>query len=62
MSPKITFKPLRQDEVWHPKNGAPFGSHNALKTGLHTLEIRDLRKRIAAWRRSVRAAVAARGC
>lgn len=54
MTRKITFNALRPDEVWHPKSGPPFGSRNALKTGLHTAEIRNLRSRIAAWRRLVR--------
>jgi hypothetical protein len=55
---KITFKPLHSSDVWHPKSGPPFGSRNALKTGLHTAEIRDLKHRIALWRRKVRATLA----
>jgi hypothetical protein len=57
MKRKITFKPLSPEDVWHPKSGPPFGSRNALKTGLHGREIRDLKRRIAAWRRAVRAAL-----
>ena len=38
--------------------GAPKGNRNAWKTGLHTAEIRDLRRRIAAFHRRARAAVA----
>ena len=58
MTRKITFKPLRPDQVWHPKAGPPCGTRNALKTGLHTVEIRDLRRRIADWRRQVRIVLA----
>jgi hypothetical protein len=58
MKRKITFKPLGPEDVWHPKSGPPFGSRNALKTGLHGREIRDLKRRIAVWRRAVRAALA----
>ena len=52
---KITFKILSPDEVWHPKIGPPFGSRNALKTGLHTREVRDLRRRIRAFHARVNA-------
>jgi len=38
--------------------GAPKGNRNALRTGLHTAEIRDLRRRIAAFHRRAKAAVA----
>ena len=53
------IKLLRPDEVWHPKRGAPRGNRNAVKTGRHTAEIRALKRRIAAWRRRVRAVLAA---
>lgn len=46
---KIIFKLLGPDEVWHPKVGPPFGTRNAWKTGLHTAEMRDLRRRLRAF-------------
>ena len=58
MKRKITFKPLGPEDVWHPKSGPPLGSRNAWKTGLNGREIRDLKRRIAVWRRAVRAALA----
>lgn len=56
---KTMFKILRPDEVWQPKLGAPFANRNALKTGLHTAEIKDLRRRIRAWHRRAAAAIEA---
>ena len=56
---KSMIKLLGPEDVWHPKRGAPRGNRNALKTGLHTAALRDLRQRIAAWRRQVRAVLAA---
>jgi len=40
------------------KLGAPYGNRNALKTGAHTAPVRAWRKRVADWRRRVRAALA----
>lgn len=56
---KITFKLLGPDGVWHPKVGPPFGTRNAWKTGLHTAEVRDLRRRLSAFRARAGAALAA---
>jgi len=58
LNPKITFKLLRSDEVWHPKVGPPFGARNALKTGLHTAPVRAWRARVRDWRKRVKAALA----
>lgn len=55
MKQKSKIKLLRPDRVWQPKVGGDHGCRKALKTGLHTREIRDLKRRIAAWRRTVRA-------
>ena len=55
---KSKIKLLRFDEVWHPKVGGDHGRQKALKTGAHTAEWRDLRSRIAAWRRQSRAVLA----
>ena len=41
------------------RGGAPKGNRNALKTGGHTREVRELFARIAAFKRRVKAAVAA---
>lgn len=38
--------------------GAPKGNKNALRTGLHTAEMRDLRRRVADLRRRARSAIA----
>jgi hypothetical protein len=53
------FKPLRPGQVWQPKLGPPFGSHNAFRTGAHVAEVRNWRKRVTAWRRRVREVLAA---
>lgn len=53
------IKPLHPDQVWQPKLGAPTGNRNALKSGKHTVAVVDWRKRVASWRRRVRAALAA---
>jgi hypothetical protein len=37
--------------------GAPRGNTNALKTGLHTAEVKDLRRRLWAWRHRAWAAI-----
>ena len=58
MTQKTTIKGLRFDEVWQPKIGGRWGNRNAYKTGLNTAEMRNLRRRIAAWRRDVRAVLA----
>lgn len=55
---KSKIKLLRFDEVWHPKIGGDRGQQKALKTGAHTAEWRDLRRRIALWRRQTRTALA----
>jgi hypothetical protein len=55
---KTTFKQLRPEDVWHPKSGPPFKNRNAVKTGLHTAEIRALRNAIQHLRRRARAAIA----
>jgi hypothetical protein len=55
---KTAFNPLRPEQVWHPHFGGTFGNGNALKTGAHTAEVRAWRKRVADWRRRVRAALA----
>ncbi len=49
---------LRQRPEGSPKLGAPYGNRNALKTGRHTAERRALKRRIAGWRRKVRAVLA----
>lgn len=41
--------------------GAPKGNKNALRTGLHTAEMRDLRWRVADLRRRARSAIAKAG-
>jgi hypothetical protein len=58
MTRKTTINLLRPGDVWQPKIGGRFGNRNAWKTGAETAAIRDLQKRIAAWRRRVRAALA----
>lgn len=50
---------LRERPPGAPKRGAPFGNRNAVKSGRHTAEQRALKRRIADWRRRVRAALAA---
>ncbi len=54
MSQKTKIKLLRPEQVWQPRIGGWPRNRNALKNGLHTAEVRDLRSRIAAWRRRVR--------
>ncbi len=41
------------------RRGPPKGNTNALKTGLHTAEMKDLRRRLRAWRRRAAAVTAA---
>ena len=53
------IKLLHPDQAWQPKLGAPVGNRNAFKTGKHTVALVDWRKRVASWRRRVRAAFAA---
>ena len=48
---KTEIKLLRPEDVWQPHRGAPFGNSRARKTGLHTAEMKDLRRRIRAWKR-----------
>ena len=50
-----TIKMLRPDDVWQPRIGAPPGNRNRLKTGLHTAEVRDLRRRLRAFHARVNA-------
>jgi hypothetical protein len=38
--------------------GAPRGNRNAVKTGLHTAEMKDLRRRLRAWRHRANGAIA----
>ena len=52
------IKLLRSDEVWHPKRGAPFGNRNAVKSGWRAAAARDLRRRIRAWQKRTREAMA----
>ncbi len=58
MNRKTTIKMLRSDQIWQPKIGGRFGNRNALKTGAHRAEVRAWKKRVADWRRRVRAALA----
>jgi hypothetical protein len=58
MTRKSKIKLLRPEDVWQPQIGGDHGYHKALKTGLHTAEVRDLRRRIARWRRQVRIVLA----
>ncbi len=58
MNRKTTIKLLRTDVVWQPRIGGRPGNRNAVKTGLHTAEMPALRRRIADWRRKVRAMLA----
>jgi len=58
VKPKTKINRLRSEEVWQPKIGGRFGNRSALKTGAHTAPLRDWRKRVAAWRRLVRVALA----
>jgi hypothetical protein len=53
-----TIKMLRSDDVWHPRVGAPLGNRNRLKTGYHARECKEMRRRIAQWRRETRALLA----
>lgn len=52
---KTKFKLLRPDQVWQPHRGGRPGNSNALKTGLHTAEVRDLRRRLRAFHARVNA-------
>jgi hypothetical protein len=58
MTRKTTINILRPDQVWQPKIGGRYGNRNAFKTGAHTAPVREWRKRVAQWRRRVRAALA----
>jgi len=48
---------LRPEEVWQPGLGAPRGNRNAVKHGRETADKRELRRRIAAFRRNARALI-----
>ncbi len=61
MKPKTKINPLRPEQVWQPKIGGRFANRNALKTGAHGAELRAWKKRVAAWRRRVRAALTETG-
>lgn len=52
---KTKIKLLRPDEVWQPHRGGRPGNSNALRTGLHTAEVRDLRRRLRAFHARVNA-------
>jgi hypothetical protein len=54
---KTKIKLLRPEDVWHPHRGGRPGNTNALKTGLHTAEVKDLRRRLRAWRRRANALI-----
>lgn len=58
MTRKTAIKLLRPEDVWQPHLGGSFGNRNALKTGAHTAGIRALKRRIAAWRRRAKQALA----
>ncbi len=51
------IKMLRPEDVWQPRLGAPRGNRNAHKHGRSDAAMRALRARIAAFRRSARAAL-----
>lgn len=55
---KTTFKMLGPKDVWHPRVGAPRGNRNALKTGAHTKEVRNLRKQVTSVRRTMNLLIA----
>jgi hypothetical protein len=50
---------LRPEQIWQPKRGAPLGNRNARKHGRSDRGARELRRRIAAYRRRARALRAA---
>jgi hypothetical protein len=54
---KTMIKMLRPEDVWQPKLGAPFGNRNAWKHGRENRYTRGLRRRIADWKKRVRATV-----
>ncbi len=53
------IKILGPEQIWQPKRGAPFGNRNAFRHGRSDRGARELRRRIAAYRRRVRALRAA---
>ena len=55
---KIALLEARPKPRVKKRPGAPKGNCNAFKTGLHTAELRDLRRRIAAFHRRAKAAIA----
>ena len=56
---KTKIKLLRAEEVWHPSRGAKAGNRNALRTAMHTAELRSLRARIRQLRAKIRVIAAA---
>jgi hypothetical protein len=59
MDDTTTETTTQSPETPKRRPGAPKGNRNALKTGLHTAEVKDLRRRLRAWRRRADAAIAA---
>jgi hypothetical protein len=60
--PKISsnnFQPIRPDEAWHPKCGAPFRNRNAQTHGARAREMQAMRKYARELIRESRAAIAA---
>ncbi len=49
-----SFKPLRPEDVWHPRIGAPLGNQNALKHGRYTKARKAQKKRLALLNAGVR--------
>jgi len=51
------IKILRSQDVWQPKLGAPRGNRNHFRHGRSTTASKDMRKRIADFRRRAKAAL-----
>ena len=51
---KTKINILRPEDVWQPKIGAQHGNRNAWKNGHFVKEVRDLKKQVAAWKRTTR--------
>lgn len=54
---KTKIKLLRPEDVWQPHRGGAPGNSNARKTGLHTAEVRALRRRLRVFHARVKALV-----
>ena len=52
---KTKIKLLRREDIWQPHRP---GNRNAWKTGLHTAGMKDLRRRLANFRRRAKMAMA----